>query len=337
MKFQIGDKVLLLHSKEEGEVKEILNDEMVLVEVDGIRFPVYQDQIDFPYFYQFTAAQKNKKIEDYFVESTSKQKGKLSGKIEETGVRVVFTPIFNKDIFDEDVVKFIKIDLANHSADDLNFVFHIPMKEGDGLSTSGELKARSVVHLHQLDFESMNDIPKFEFEFSLVHPQKGKPEYFETNLKLKAKIFFKKLEEMRLKKQDSFSFELFENYPDSPADMAPDYNPNSEVLYRAEKAKEQLPSPRSVVDLHIEKLSDDWKSLSNFEILTIQLSNFEKYYDLAVAHRQPNLIIIHGVGTGKLKNEIHELLKHKTEVKSFANQYHPNFGFGATEVFFQYN
>ena len=48
MKFQIGDKILLLHSKEEGEVVEIINKEMVMVDVEGVQFPVYIDQVDFP-------------------------------------------------------------------------------------------------------------------------------------------------------------------------------------------------------------------------------------------------------------------------------------------------
>ncbi|MEJ7671287.1 MAG: Smr/MutS family protein [Chitinophagaceae bacterium] len=47
---------------------------------------------------------------------------------------------------------------------------------------------------------------------------------------------------------------------------------------------------------------------------------------LATAHHQLNLIVIHGVGSGKLKDEIHEILKTKKEVKTFVNQYHPNFG-----------
>lgn len=53
-------------------------------------------------------------------------------------------------------------------------------------------------------------------------------------------------------------------------------------------------------------------------------------------YHQPNLIVIHGVGSGKLKDEIHEILKTKKEVKTFVNQYHPNFGYGATEVYFGY-
>ncbi|HEY4151227.1 MAG TPA: hypothetical protein VGM41_19955, partial [Chitinophagaceae bacterium] len=54
MKFQIGDKVVVMHSNEEGEVVDVINDKMVLVDVRGVKFPAYTDQLDFPYFKQFT-------------------------------------------------------------------------------------------------------------------------------------------------------------------------------------------------------------------------------------------------------------------------------------------
>src|SRR5207253_10597855 len=95
-------------------------------------------------------------------------------------------------------------------------------------------------------------------------------------------------------------------------------------------------SARTVVDLHIEKLSNDWQHLSNAEILDIQLKEFEKWYELALAHHQSHLIVIHGVGSGRLRDEIHDMLRLKREVKSFINQYHPSFGYGATEIYFQY-
>jgi len=107
-------------------------------------------------------------------------------------------------------------------------------------------------------------------------------------------------------------------------------------VYDAGKIRENLPPARTVIDLHIEKLTDSWKHLSNFEILTIQLKNFERYYDLSVAHYQPSLTVIHGVGTGKLRDEIHAMLKLKKEVKSFVNQYTAAYGYGATEIYFSY-
>lgn len=93
---------------------------------------------------------------------------------------------------------------------------------------------------------------------------------------------------------------------------------------------------RSVIDIHVEKLSDNFKGLKNFEIMQIQLEYFERYYQLAVKNMQPKLIVIHGVGSGRLRSEIHERLHSRKEVKSFVNQYHPNFGFGAAEIYFQY-
>ncbi len=50
MKFEIGDKVTVLHSNEEAEVVEMINDKMVMVEVRGVKFPAYIDQLDFPIF-----------------------------------------------------------------------------------------------------------------------------------------------------------------------------------------------------------------------------------------------------------------------------------------------
>ena len=94
--------------------------------------------------------------------------------------------------------------------------------------------------------------------------------------------------------------------------------------------------PKYEVDLHIEKLSKNHKTLDNLEKLTLQLQTFEKYLDLAVAHHQPSMIAIHGVGSGKLRDEIHEVLRRRYDVKSFVNRYHPAYGYGATEIFFQY-
>jgi dsDNA-specific endonuclease/ATPase MutS2 len=104
-------------------------------------------------------------------------------------------------------------------------------------------------------------------------------------------------------------------------------------LYDAKRSRQHLEPPKYEVDLHIEKLTSDWQHLTNFEILTIQLNTFEKYLELAIAHHQHNLIVIHGVGTGKLKDEIHQILNARREVRSYINQYDPRYGYGATEIF----
>jgi hypothetical protein len=107
-------------------------------------------------------------------------------------------------------------------------------------------------------------------------------------------------------------------------------------VYDASKIKEHIPAARSVIDLHIEKLMDRHSHLTNAEIIHFQLEAFEKWFELAQLNHLPSMIIIHGVGSGKLKNEVHDLLKVKKGVKSFINQYSDFYGYGATEVFFEY-
>jgi dsDNA-specific endonuclease/ATPase MutS2 len=70
------------------------------------------------------------------------------------------------------------------------------------------------------------------------------------------------------------------------------------------------------------------------EKLVFQLNALEKWLDKLQLHFVKQAVIIHGVGSGKLRDEVHQLLNHKPNVKSFVQQYHPWYGNGATEVFF---
>jgi len=339
MKYQVGDTILVLHSNEEGVVIEIINDKMVMIEVDKVKFPVYMDQIDFPYFKRFSEKKLfTKKKEKKYIDDIRKEKTTEKYKVT-TGVWLAFLPVFDKDVFDDDIVESFKLYLINETEQPYNFRYIITFAGSPGFELNNNVFSFTDFYLHDVAFEQMNDAPKFQFEFSLVTPDKKKSEYFEASHKLKAKQLFQKIEEIKLKNEPTFSYKLFEEYPDKVADEKHDYAKLSGAGYRiydASKTAQYLEPARSVIDLHIEKLSDDWKHLSNFEILTIQLKAFEKYFYLAVAHHQPNLIVIHGVGKGKLKDEIHEILKTKKEVKSFINQYHPNFGYGATEIYLRY-
>lgn len=336
MKYQEGDKIIVLLTNEEGIVVEIMNEKMVMIEVKGVRFPAYMDQIDFPYFKMFSEKRvaEKKKI---FIDNIKPEKGikVKSG----SGVSLSFIPVFDKDIFDDDVVEKLKIYLVNQTNVAYNFAYNLFFTGESNFELKNSIGALSDFYLHNVNFDDLSDNPRFDIEFSLLNPDKKKAPYFETSLKLKAKQLFKKIEEIQIKNDPAFSYPLFENYPDKVEEEKVDFSRLGNAgfrIYDAGKARENLPPARTVVDLHIEKLTDSWKHLSNFEILTMQLKDFEKFYDLAVAHYQPSLTIIHGVGVGKLRDEIHEILRLKKEVKSFVNQYHPSYGYGATEIYFSY-
>jgi hypothetical protein len=106
------------------------------------------------------------------------------------------------------------------------------------------------------------------------------------------------------------------------------------MFYKSQDAIDNMGAPLHVVDLHIEKICADYKGLSNAEIILLQLDTFEKYFHLAWVHHLGSLTVIHGVGKGTLKSEIHRWLKDRPEVRSFENRYHPLYGNGATVIQF---
>jgi hypothetical protein len=338
MKFQTGDKILLLHSKEEGEVVDIINKEMVMVDVEGVQFPVYIDQIDFPYFTRFTEKKPEIKKTKTFIDDIKKEKAAAKYKVGE-GVWLSFLPVYDKDVFDEDIVEYFKIYLVNQTEDHFVFDYTLALNTVIDFELQNELLPLHDFYLHDVPLEKFNDNPRFDFEFSLKEPNRKKTDYYETSFKPKAKQVFNKIEEIQQKQEASFSYHLFEKYPERVKEEKMSLDKLTSAgfkVYDATKFRSNIGAARTVVDLHIEKLTDSWKHLTNYEKLELQLKTFEKYYELAVLHHQPQLIIVHGLGTGKLRDEIHDILRLKKEVKSFVNQFHPSFGYGATEIYFQY-
>jgi len=339
MKFQIGDKVLVLHSNEEGEVVDIINNKMVMVDVRGVKFPAYIDQLDFPYFKRFSEKKiiqpsKQKK----YVDQLKPEKNQTSAKQVADGVWLMFLPKFEMDEFGDDVVESFKLHLLNHTSHGYDFTYKQYFFGEPEFELTNKVYGFKDFYLHDVPFEDLNDSPTFSFDFILLTPDKNKAEHYEASVRIKPKQLFDKIQEIKEKGEPSFSYLLFDEYPDRPHEEEVEIGILSSAGYKvvdAKQARQHLEPARSLLDLHIEKLVDDWHQMSALEKLTIQLRTFEKYLDLAVAHHLPSMIVIHGIGSGKLKEEIHELLKYKKDVKSFVNQYDPRFGYGATEVYFK--
>ena len=339
MKYEIGDKIIVLHSNEDGEVIDIINDKMVMIQVRGVKFPAYMDQIDFPYFKRFTekklfpAEPKKKYVDEIKKEKTAAKP--LEKKVSD-GVWLSFLPKFTTDEFGDDVVTELKVHLINRTEAAYNFLYSLQFFGKPEFDLRAETGPFSDFYLHDVDFGDMSDSPLFAFEFSLLKTDKNKADYYEATVKLKPKQLFDRIEQLKQKGEATFAYKLFDVYPPKPYEEYVETPVTKGAkVYSLKDIRQHLQPARTVVDLHIEKLADNWKGMSNGEILGIQLKEFENWYDLAVANQQPQLIIIHGIGSGKLRDEIHELLRGRREVKSFVNQYHPSFGYGATEIYFK--
>lgn len=85
------------------------------------------------------------------------------------------------------------------------------------------------------------------------------------------------------------------------------------------------------IDLHIENIAESWKGLSNFEIVNIQLSFFRKRLFQALEDNEEFLVVIHGVGKGKLKKEIESYLEQFPNIS--VEPANPKlYGMGASEI-----
>jgi hypothetical protein len=338
MKYQLGDKVILIHSGEEGTIVDFINKKMVMVDVNGVTFPVYTDQVDFPYFKQFSARKEipsSKKI--LTVESVKKEKNTRKYPVGE-GIWLVWMPVFDKDVFDDDIVEYFRLYLVNQTNDDILFHYRLSYGAEKDFELKNEIASLGDLYVHDIPFERLNDSPKLVFEFSLKKPDRKRVGHFEAVYKPNPKKIFRQVQEMRMQNLAHFYHQLLQEWPGKPVEPDLDYIKLGQAGFKVSRQDRHgsIPPMRTVVDLHIEKLADDWKQLSPASMLDLQLRTFEKHYEQAVLHHQPSLIIVHGVGTGRLRDEIHDMLRHKKEVKSFVNQYHPSFGYGATEIYFQH-
>ena len=86
------------------------------------------------------------------------------------------------------------------------------------------------------------------------------------------------------------------------------------------------------VDLHIEKLVDSWRNMTNYDMLTLQLDTARHQLEFAITKGIKRIVFIHGVGEGVLRSELETLFGRYPNV-SFYDAEYAKYGTGATEVY----
>ena len=140
MKYQTGDDIIVLHTKEEGKIIEIINNKMLLVEVRGVRFPVYTDQVDFPYFHRFTNKKETpaKKATKKYIDDVPKEKSSSAINKNE-GVWLSLIPKFTLDEFGDEVVELFKLYLINKNNIGFRFVYNQQFFGEEEFELKGEI------------------------------------------------------------------------------------------------------------------------------------------------------------------------------------------------------
>ncbi|MEE2931073.1 MAG: Smr/MutS family protein [Bacteroidota bacterium] len=78
---------------------------------------------------------------------------------------------------------------------------------------------------------------------------------------------------------------------------------------REEDVRSYQKGSENKIDLHIQNLIDNFEGLSNQEIIDFQINHFQRLLNEAFKKNQDSLIVVHGIGTGILKEKIHVLLE----------------------------
>jgi hypothetical protein len=335
MKFSVGDKILMKRTGEEGTVTDFIGKDMLEVEVNGISFPVYLDEVEHPYLKWFTDKnyqQQTKKSqpEQLPVESIKQRAQKLP-----QGVHLSFIPVFKSDEF-EDIVQQVKIYLVNEMPVPVLFRYDVRIPHESHFRHEGNLHAFGNLFLHSLEYELMSAQPRFHWELSdASHPE------FKTEadiLKIKPSKLFEHINELLLKNEPSFNYKLVDDFVEKPKQkkketFTPTLQPQVIALGTKKISLQDL--PKYELDLHIEQLTDKHSTMSNSEMLTLQIRTLEKYLHLAIVHRIERMIVIHGLGKGALKDAVHQTLQEMPEVKHFRNEWMGKYGYGATEIIFK--
>jgi dsDNA-specific endonuclease/ATPase MutS2 len=89
------------------------------------------------------------------------------------------------------------------------------------------------------------------------------------------------------------------------------------------------------IDLHVDSTQFRGGKKDNKYAIEFQLEALEAALDQAVMKGKVEIRVIHGIGKGKLKEEIHKILSKHPQVKSFENTYHSRYGMGSTIVHFK--
>lgn len=105
--------------------------------------------------------------------------------------------------------------------------------------------------------------------------------------------------------------------------------PKPRSFVKEKKAAKEIPAPE--FDLHIEKLVKNFRSMSNYDILTLQTETAKRHIEFAIKNRIPKIVFIHGVGEGILKAELDFLMGRYDNIV-FRDANYQKYGLGATEV-----
>jgi hypothetical protein len=334
----IGDKVRMVRATEQGVVTRFLSGGRVEIEIeDGFRIPVLASEIVVVSPMEAERFKASETAADLREAIAPQRPSALTpGQVvANVGLYLAFVPQNDREV---------ALHLVNNTDWELLLTV-AEEREGRyrGLQ-SLTLKAKTQAKLlEQYQMERFEQWPTLLIQAVYFRPGVGQPARLPLvkRLKPRAPQFLKNRLNVPVLNQPGHLFLLDDDVPAQQPAAKPGNVPANvpEQLKTAmlsptnEQPKVSVERPASVVDLHIEKLLPNGPGgKSAAELVDIQLRAFEKNLENAIATGMGEITFIHGVGSGKLRQELHRHLSRHPNVRYFEDAQKQKFGYGATKA-----
>lgn len=324
--------MLIKKSGEEGVVVTLLDNTMVEVMVGKTTFPIYIDEIDHPYLTWFTKKNKDEQKKKVLREQIVIEKLDIKTPKVASGIHLTFMPVFHT-VEMEDHVERMKIFIVNHSHYTIEFRYDVRIANETLFSFLGTIQPFTDVYLHYVDWETMQDIPRFEW--SIKETLSSQYAMHKDVLKIRSAKLFEQIALMQNQNTATFQYTLLQDF-DVKQQEKEAFKLETLIPKTKTSARSVKDIPKYELDLHIECLVDNSKGLSNADMLSIQLAELERYLRIAINNKQDKMVVIHGVGKGVLRSEVQAVLKENLFVDKTESGWQAGYGFGATIAYFKY-
>lgn len=236
-------------------------------------------------------------------------------------------------------ISYYKVHLINLCDKAFRFKYDFKLNGNVEISHDEIIEEDASFFLNAFELDHLNDVPELQLRF---FEEETGDLLLEKGIRLRAKDVVKEMHTLPLSLGTGFLIPLhrFEAPAEDKQIRLEDVDVDRlkkgmmEKKTSSDKHRLKVHDSARIVDLHAEAFIKDLEGLSKAEILPLQLDHFQKSLEKAITDGIPKLIVIHGVGKGKLRESIFELLSHYEDIKSFENSHDHRFGFGATEIVF---
>jgi len=356
MKYKVGDRVKFLMEEGEGVIRKIVGPNLVNVETeDGFEvptltrdiIPIKTDSIAAKMFTKEKNEEPTSFINDVkekeeVIEDTSLSSSRLivypSDRIpEKFHLSIAFIPEHQNMPIAGD----LDIYMMNFSAYDIMFSYHNQNDKSINLVNSGKIEAFSKLYITSISREELDAYLNANVQTLIIqHQAKQLYAPISADMKLKGSKFYKETSftKDQFLMQNALIYKLFD-FKNVPILSKLSLQEDTDILHSNAKAHikndailmHKTSKETAEVDMHIWELVDDHSRMTNTEMLNIQLGYFEKCLQSAIDHKYRRVIFIHGVGSGKLKEEIKATLE-QMDFVDYKPANMSQYGVGATQV-----